>query len=76
MHLILPGDSALGLKLGQTVNLAMFGAFGYALMSSRTLRDAADVFLKYQDLPGQLTMISKKQGGSDWIIQFEPLVSV
>ena len=66
-------DSALGLKLGQTVNLAMFGAFGYALMSSRTLKDAADVFLKYQDLPGQLTMISKKQSGSDWIIQFEPL---
>jgi AraC-like DNA-binding protein len=42
-------------------------------MSSRNLKDAADVFLKYQDLPGQLTRISKKQSGSEWIIQFEPL---
>jgi len=66
-------NSALGLKLGQTVNLAMFGAFGYALMSSKTLKDAADIFLKYQDLPGQLTRISTKQGDSEWIIQFEPL---
>jgi AraC-like DNA-binding protein len=66
-------DSALGLKLGQTINLAMFGAFGYALMSSRTLRDAADVFLKYQKLPGQLTMISSIQEGSDLIIKFKPL---
>lgn len=66
-------DSSLGLKLGQTVNLAMFGTFGYALMSSRTLEDAADVFLKYQDLPGQLTRISKRQGDSEWVILFEPL---
>jgi AraC-like DNA-binding protein len=66
-------DGALGLKLGQTVNLAMFGAFGYALMSSKTLKDAADVFLKYQDLPGQLTRISTKQSDSEWVLQFEPL---
>lgn len=67
------GDDALGLRLGQAVNLAMFGTFGYALMSSRTLGDAADIFLRYQELPGQLTRISKKQEGSDWIIVFEPL---
>ncbi len=67
------GDDALGLRLGQAVNLAMFGTFGYALMSSRTLGDAANIFLKYQELPGQLTKISKKQGDSEWIIQFEPL---
>ncbi len=78
IHLItnaldITGNSALGLKLGQTVNLAMFGTFGYALMSSKTLSDAADIFLKYQELPGQLTRISKKQGDSEWIIQFEPL---
>lgn len=66
-------DSALGLKLGQTINLAMFGAFGYALMSSRTLRDASDVFLKYQELPGQLTMISSEQDGYDLVIRFKPL---
>jgi AraC-like DNA-binding protein len=66
-------DSALGLKLGRTVNLAMFGAFGYALMSSKTLENAADVFLRYQDLPGQLTRISKKQEELEWVLQFEPL---
>ncbi len=67
------GDSALGLKLGQKINIAMFGAFGYALMSSRALRDAADIFLRYQDLPGQLTIISSEQKGSDLVIQFSPL---
>jgi AraC-like DNA-binding protein len=67
------GDNALGLKLGQKVNLAMFGAFGYALMSSRTLKDAADVFIKYQKLPGQLTMISSEYDGSDMVVQFKPL---
>ena len=66
-------DSAIGLKLGHTVNLAMFGAFGYALMSSKTLKDAANVFLKYQDLPGQLTRISMKQGDLECVIKFDPL---
>lgn len=66
-------DGAIGLKVGRTVNLAMFGAFGYALMSSRTLKDAADVFLKYQDLPGQLTRISIRRRGPEWVIRFDPL---
>lgn len=66
-------DSALGLKLGRTVNPAMFGTFGYALMSSKTLKDAADVFLKYQHLPGQLTQISMKQDNSTLVIRFDPL---
>ncbi|HWR67851.1 MAG TPA: AraC family transcriptional regulator [Desulfomonilia bacterium] len=67
------GHSDLGLKLGQTVNIAMFGAFGYALMSSKTLGEAAEIFIKYQDLPGQLTRISMKRGNSARVIQFEPL---
>lgn len=67
------GDGAIGLKLGRTVNLAVFGAFGYALMSSRTLEDAAKVFLKYQDLPGQLTRISMTQSGSERVMRFDPL---
>lgn len=66
-------DSALGLKLGRAVNPAMFGIFGYALMSSKTLKDAANVFIKYQDLPGQLTRISMEQDDSDIIIRFDPL---
>ncbi|HQJ07961.1 MAG TPA: AraC family transcriptional regulator [Deltaproteobacteria bacterium] len=66
-------ERALGLKLGRTVNLALFGAFGYALMSSRTLEDAANVFLKYQDLPGQLTRISMKHSGPERLIRFDPL---
>lgn len=66
-------DSALGLKLGRAVNPAMFGIFGYALMSSKTLKDAANVFIKYQDLPGQLTRISMEPDDSDIIIRFDPL---
>ena len=66
-------DTALGLHLGRAVNLTIFGAFGYALMSSKTLRDAADVFIKYQELPGQLSMISSEQDGHDLVIRFKPL---
>jgi len=66
-------DSGLGLKLGRSINPAMFGIFGYALMSSKTLKDAANVFLKYQELPGQLTRISMLQDDSDMVILFDPL---
>ncbi|MEN6637586.1 MAG: AraC family transcriptional regulator [Smithella sp.] len=66
-------DSALGLKLGWSINPAMFGIFGYALMSSKTLKDAANVFLKYQDLPGQLTRISMRQDDSALVIRSAPL---
>lgn len=65
-------DSALGLKLGHAINPAHFDTFGYALMSSKTLRDAAEVFLKYQDLPGQLTQISMTQDNAALVIRFEP----
>lgn len=66
-------DGAIGLKLGQKVNLAVFGAFGYALMSSKTLKDAAGVYLKYQDLPGQLTRIGMEHDGPQRVIRFDPL---
>ncbi len=48
--LALPDVPALGFKLGQQYNIATFGIWGFALRTSRTLRDAATRALQYLPL--------------------------
>ncbi|MCG8671733.1 MAG: AraC family transcriptional regulator [Pseudomonadales bacterium] len=50
LMLALPDVSALGFKLGMQYNIATFGIWGFALRTSRTLRDAATVAMKYLPL--------------------------
>lgn len=45
--LALPDEPALGFKLGLQYNLATFGIWGVALRTSRTLRDAAALAMRY-----------------------------
>ncbi|MFV8572026.1 AraC family transcriptional regulator [Marinobacter sp. SBS5] len=46
----LPDEPALGFKLGLQYNVATFGVWGFALRTSRTLRDAANTALRYLPL--------------------------
>lgn len=46
----LPNTPALGLKLGMQYNVATFGIWGFALSTSRTLRDAARTAIRYLPL--------------------------
>ncbi|MBK1875097.1 AraC family transcriptional regulator [Marinobacter sp. 1-3A] len=48
--LALPDTPALGLKLGMQYNVATFGIWGFALSTSRTLRDAAKTAIRYLPL--------------------------
>ncbi|MFQ6331555.1 AraC family transcriptional regulator [Nocardia sp. CWNU-33] len=51
-------EPGLGVEAGRRYHLSLHGASGLALISSRTLRDAMDVALRYVDLAfafGQLT---------------------
>ena len=48
--LALPDEPALGFKLGLQYNISTFGIWGFALRTSRTLRDAATRALQYLPL--------------------------
>lgn len=43
----LTGDSALGLRFGQGININTIGVLGYALMSSATIADVLQILLQY-----------------------------
>jgi AraC-like DNA-binding protein len=66
-------DSGFGLKVGRTISHAYFGVFGYALMSCKTLGECADLYIQYQDIPGQLTEVSSQRIDSEIIIHINPL---
>ncbi len=50
LMLALPDDPALGFRLGQQYNLATFGIWGFALRTSRTLREAVTLAVRYLPL--------------------------
>lgn len=50
MMLALPDVPALGFKLGLQYNVATFGLWGFALRTSRTLKEACDMALRYLPL--------------------------
>ncbi len=48
--LALPNEPALGFRLGLQYSVSTFGVWGFALRTSRTLRDAASLALRYLPL--------------------------
>jgi AraC-like DNA-binding protein len=48
--LALPNEAALGFKLGLQYSVSTFGVWGFALRTSRTLREAAVIALRYLPL--------------------------
>lgn len=50
LMLALPDDPALGIRLGLQYNLATFGIWGFALRTSRTLREAVALAVRYLPL--------------------------
>lgn len=56
------GDPALGLRLAQALDLRRQGFFGYALLSSGTVRERVAVHLRYQRLRGLVSLESTIEG--------------
>lgn len=65
-------DKSLGLKTGRLKKLSEFGVYGYAVISSRTLGEAADVGFKFWKLSGNLFEIHRRQSGAYDIWELHP----
>lgn len=58
-HLVaLTGDPGIGLQFGQSVNASTFNAIGYVMQSSRTLAEALEFGLKYQQWLSEATRMT------------------
>lgn len=64
-----PGD--LGLRAGRRYHLSTYGAWGYAILSSATVRQAAELGLRYQGLTYAFTRISLDEDGSSANLHFD-----
>ena len=72
-HLVaITGDPGIGLQFGQSVNASTFNAIGYVMQSSRTLAEALEFGLKYQQLASTQSIeaaLSAIVHFSRWILQ-------
>ncbi len=66
------GDPALGIKIGEFYNLADYGVWGYAIISSSTLGEALAISEKFWDLNGALVNPVIKTGEEDIFIEIFP----
>ena len=57
----LPAEPTLGLKAAQRYQLTTYGIWGYALLSSPTIRSAAELGLRYLDLTFAFAHISLQE---------------
>ncbi len=58
---VLPDEPTLGLKAAQRYQLTTYGIWGYALLSSPTIRSAAELGLRYLDLTFAFAHISLQE---------------
>lgn len=70
--LALPNVPALGFKLGLQYNMATFGIWGFAIRTSRTLRDATTMALRYLPLSTAYCHIHSFEKGDNFGISFDP----
>jgi AraC-like DNA-binding protein len=63
MAVKLTGDPTLAIRLGQQVGIASYGAFGFALMSCASLREAVQLLLRYGQVFFQPRWISYEHEG-------------
>ncbi|NQX90053.1 MAG: helix-turn-helix domain-containing protein [Halioglobus sp.] len=61
----LAGDPGFAIRIGETINLLGTGSFGFAMMSSATVRDTLNLMLGYQKVlaPGPHWEAHPQQGG-------------
>ena len=70
--LTLSADEALGLRIGREQNLTGLGFWGYAIMCSHNLKEAADVAVQYWKVSGSLVDIIRKSEGDIQIWEILP----
>ncbi|MBE0484648.1 AraC family transcriptional regulator [Marinobacter sp.] len=70
--LALPDIPALGFRLGLQYSVSTFGIWGFALRTSRTLRDATKLALRYLPLSTAYCQMQTFVEGDDFGIEFDP----
>ncbi|WP_339413763.1 AraC family transcriptional regulator [Pseudomonas sp. EA_35y_Pfl2_R5] len=67
----LPAQYDLGLQAGLRYQLTTYGIWGYALLSSQTFRQAAELGLRYLDLTFAFTRITLREDASQAHLQLD-----
>jgi AraC-like DNA-binding protein len=62
-----------GLVAGARYRLTTYGIWGFALLSSRTIRESHDVAMRFLDLSYALTRISAREGDGELALFFDDL---
>lgn len=70
--LALPDYPALGFELGQQYNISTFGIWGFALRTSRNLKEAAECALRYLPLSTAYCRFSLFQSGDEYGVAADP----
>ncbi|MBX3445795.1 MAG: AraC family transcriptional regulator [Parvibaculaceae bacterium] len=65
-------DPAIALRLGSRMHLGTHGLLGHAILSSRSLRQAASLMIQYSPLQGAKGRIQLSFAGANAVLSFEP----
>jgi AraC-like DNA-binding protein len=66
-------SETIGLTAGARYRLTTYGIWGFALLSSRTIRESNEVAMRFLDLTYALTRISAQEGDGEFALFFDDL---
>ena len=69
----LTGNPGLGFDIGQSEQLVDFGIVAHAMMSSRTLRQACDLWVRFSNLVGMMIRLSIEDRPEGWLITYNTI---
>lgn len=73
----LTGNEALGFEMGQEIEFSDFGIVGYALMSSRSMRDVIKLWSSFcHSLVGVMLKIDVEEKPQEWRVTFSEVVPI
>lgn len=72
LMLALPDIPALGFELGMQYNVSTFGTWGFALRTSRTLREALERAIRYLPLSTAYCAFSARSEADEFIVSADP----
>ena len=69
----LTGNSGLGFNIGRGAQLVDFGIVAHAMMSSRTLRSACDLWVRFSNLVGMMIRLHVVDHPEGWQIHYDTI---
>jgi AraC-like DNA-binding protein len=72
LMMALPNEQALGFRLGLQYSVSTFGVWGFAMRTSRTLREASVIALRYQPLSTAYCCLTQHEDNGNFSIRLDP----